>query len=117
MVRVLLVEDSIDCAKAFKTLLGFAGYDVDVAHNYGDAVNLIGNNCNFDLLITDINLPDGNGLDLLSKIQGRACKGIVISGDSPRSVKGINEAGFSVFLQKPVMFDQLKSVIAGVLDA
>ncbi|MDB5294729.1 MAG: domain S-box, partial [Phycisphaerales bacterium] len=68
----------------------------------------------FDLLISDIGLPDGTGLDLMRQIRGRtALRGIVLSGfGSEEDVRRSRDAGFDDHLTKPVNLDTLQNAIA-----
>jgi CheY-like chemotaxis protein len=71
----------------------------------------------FDLLISDVGLPDGNGYDLMHEIGARfGLKGIALTGygmegDLARSQR----AGFSAHLTKPVRVQALDAALAGVL--
>ena len=70
----------------------------------------------FDLLITDVGLPDGNGLDLLHQVLKRQpMKGIVLSGyGMDEDIAASREAGFAVHLTKPVDLEQLQRAIENV---
>jgi CheY-like chemotaxis protein len=67
----------------------------------------------FDLLISDIGLPDGSGLDLMRLLlQRRPIKGIALSGfGMEEDVKKSKEAGFYEHLIKPINFNRLESAI------
>lgn len=60
-MKILLVEDSQMIVKAIKFLLEEHNYDVSVASTIKDAKEKVSNN--YDLVILDVMLPDGNGLD------------------------------------------------------
>ena len=68
----------------------------------------------FDLLISDIGLPDGTGLELMRQIQAiRPIKGIALSGfDSSEDVRQSRDAGFVAHVTKPVDFDKLHRLIS-----
>jgi CheY-like chemotaxis protein len=71
----------------------------------------------FDLLISDIALPDGTGLELIaclramSSIRGIAISGFGMNGDIQKSL----EAGFAEHLVKPVKLEKLEAAIARVM--
>jgi CheY-like chemotaxis protein len=67
----------------------------------------------FDLLISDIGLPDGSGIELLHRLQGRApLKAIALSGYGMEDdVRRSHDAGFAAHLVKPVDFRQLQDLI------
>jgi CheY-like chemotaxis protein len=114
-LHILLVEDHESTARVLARLLSVGRHRVEVAHNVAEALKLAGTK-RFDLLISDLGLPDGSGLDLIRRIREiQEIKGIALSGygmeeDLARS----KEAGFALHLTKPVDFRQLQSAIAQV---
>ncbi|SFV64396.1 Two-component response regulator [hydrothermal vent metagenome] len=64
-MNILIVEDEEAVANQLKELLEKEKYRCDVAYNYKDALELIDNK-RYDLVLLDWNLPDGDGLSLLS---------------------------------------------------
>ncbi len=67
-LRVLLVEDHADTRRCVTQLLQSQGYEVAVAGDMKSA-RALGARSRFDLLLTDVALPDGNGLELLKELQ------------------------------------------------
>jgi PAS domain S-box-containing protein len=112
--RILLVEDHQDSADMLSQLLMLHDFDVCVARTVEEAVSLADQE--FDLLISDVRLPDGSGLDLIRRLQShRPIRGIAISGfgteqDQHRS----REAGYDLHLTKPVDFNRLLDAIERV---
>src|SRR4029434_5584800 len=100
---ILLVDDHKDTVQVLERLLVKLGYGVVTAQNYHDAVRLAETK-RFDLLVSDIGLPDGNGFDLLRQIRGRqAIDAIALSGFGMEDdLRKSREAGFSDYLIKPV---------------
>src|SRR5262249_6718490 len=91
------------------------GYHVTGAGSLGAAVESATTE-EFDLLICDLRLPDGSGLDLMRRLNGRGgVKGIAMSGngleEDPRKSR---DAGFSAHLIKPVDFSRLDATIQRV---
>src|SRR5438067_1798247 len=95
-LRILLVDDHIDTCTALERLLVRRGHLVAAAHNVRSAMEAAVRN-QFDLLISDIALPDGTGMDLMMQlhaicgIPGIAISGFGNNGDSEKSL----QAGFS----------------------
>ena len=114
-VRVLVVEDHADSAEMLTHVLRAQGYQVQVA-GLVTAAKELARAC--DLLISDIRLPDGSGLDLMQDIRSRGpVRGIALSGfgtedDERRS----REAGYRAHLTKPIDVTRLLEVIERVLE-
>ena len=115
--RILLVDDHLDTNIALKILLERRGYKVLTASSVAKGLELAYSN-EFDLLISDIGLPDGDGLQLLQEIRKKShIKAIAVSGygteiDLQRSL----EAGFHRHIKKPIAFPDLERAIAELLS-
>jgi signal transduction histidine kinase len=111
-LKILLVDDHEDTCAALEKLLVRRGHLVAAAHNVRSAMEAAARD-KFDLLISDIALPDGTGIDLMiqvraiSKIPGIAISGFGNNGDIERSL----QAGFSEHLIKPIKFENLEAAI------
>ncbi|HWB04651.1 MAG TPA: response regulator [Verrucomicrobiales bacterium] len=110
-LRILLTEDHYDTAANLTRLLQRRGHQVDVASSVAEARSLIGRKP-FDVLLSDIGLPDGLGLDLMAPFReaadGRVVAGIALSGyGMPEDVRRSTEAGFTHHLTKPIEFARL----------
>jgi len=116
--RILLVEDHPDSADTLSMLLTYHDYDVYVAHTVEEAIAAATDGL-FDLVISDVRLPDGSGLDLLPHLQSnRPIQGIAISGfGSDDDLQRSRRAGFSAHLTKPVDFERLLDAIQKVSRA
>jgi PAS domain S-box-containing protein len=116
-LRVLLVEDHSDTRMVVSRLLTRLGCMVTGAANVKEALTLADLH-SFDLLISDIGLPDGTGLDVMRHMRShQAIKGIALSGfgqedDLQRSA----EAGFTVHLTKPINFQLLEETIHKMVE-
>ena len=110
--RILLVDDHQDTCTALEKLLVRRGHLVAATHSIRSAMETAARN-QFDLLISDIALPDGNGIELMmqlhaiSKIPGIAISGFGNNGDIEKSL----QAGFAEHLIKPVKLDALEAAI------
>ena len=101
-----------------KLLLERRGYKVETAHTVGDALELALRQ-EFDLLVSDIGLPDGSGLDLMRAIRKvKSLPGIALSGfGMEEDIERSREAGFADHLTKPVGFQRLQDAINKILSA
>jgi CheY-like chemotaxis protein len=115
--RILLVDDHIDTINAVRVLLERRGYEVATANSVSDAKSIY-HNGSFDLLISDIGLPDGTGHELLTEINlERPVRAIALSGyGTDQDIRNSREAGFSDHLTKPFNFKHLHEVIEKVLN-
>jgi PAS domain S-box-containing protein len=115
--HILLVEDHQDSADTLSQLLIFHDYEVKVARTMQEALRM--GDEDVDVLISDIRLPDGNGLDLMRRLRSRkSIQGIALSGfGTEQDHRRSREAGFSMHLTKPVDFNRLLEAIEQVATA
>lgn len=109
--RILLVEDHEPTRTALTVLLLRRGYEVVAAGSLQEAMDL-SHQHKFDLLISDIGLPDGTGYELMAKLGRQGLKGIALTGygmeeDTARS----QNAGFLMHLMKPVKVQSLDQAL------
>jgi CheY-like chemotaxis protein len=114
-LKILLVEDNKDTLGALSAMLAKQGHDVRTAGTLADALRVV-EECKLEMVISDIELPDGTGLDLMRELRGRgAVPGIAISGfGSSEDIKMSRSAGFAEHLTKPILFRQLEEAIQRV---
>ncbi len=121
-LRILLVEDHPDTAAVMADLLGGFGHQVTVAGGVAAALAAVADLANgggrppLDLVISDLGLPDGNGLELMRELSRRyGLKGIALSGYGMEEdrIKSL-QAGFSRHLTKPIHPGALREVILEV---
>lgn len=110
--RILLVEDHKDTLRSLKFLLTRLGHQVLTAENMTDALR-VADTEQFDLLLSDIGLPDGSGLELIRQIRQRhEVSAIAVSGyGMDEDIQRSQEAGFFEHLTKPISLDRLQEVI------
>jgi len=115
-LRILLVDDHPDTCAALERLLTLRGHSVTAAQSVSAALETAGRN-SFDLLISDVGLPDGNGMQLFQHLRAKQpIRGIAISGFGMDADIGKSlEAGFSEHLVKPVKLEKLEAAIARVM--
>jgi signal transduction histidine kinase len=108
LLKILLVEDDRDSARVLARLLRSLKHEVIVA---GDCASAMARGAvgEFDLLIADLGLPDGSGLDLLVRLRHAApIKAIALTGyGSEDDIRRSFAAGFEAHLTKPITLDQL----------
>lgn len=106
----LVLEDDVASAKAYKRMLEALGYTVRLTHCIADA-RIVIRSMVPDIMLIDIGLPDGNGLDLMEELRNDTRgRFIVISGDKSQQamIKSIRHRAVEV-LHKPVDLAQLRN--------
>jgi len=116
-LRLLVVEDDIVTSKVLARLLQDKGYIVQTADSMARAMELVKTE-SFDLVVSDLSLPDASGYDLLSTLlMQRPMKAIAMSGFGAREdIERSLEVGFSAHLVKPVDTAELDQVIRQVCN-
>jgi DNA-binding response OmpR family regulator len=115
-VRVLVIEDEPDLREAAMSYLRFDGCQAWGASSLRSADAWMKSN-EFDVLVLDLGLPDGDGLAWLEARNDLASKGVVIAsarGASASRIGGLR-AGADAFLVKPVPLEELSATIASVM--
>ena len=109
---ILLVEDNADTLNYLSKMLALRGHTVRTAADLRTALQVAAET-EFDLLISDIELPDGTGLQLIRALHStRSVPGIALSGfGSSDDIEMSHSAGFAAHLIKPVDFRRLEEVI------
>lgn len=116
--RLLVVDDEPDLRTLYELTLLREGYAVDTAASVDDAwQHLQGNH--YSVVITDMRLPDGLGLELLQRIEAlqRPERTIVITayGSAENAVTALKAGAFD-YLTKPVDLKQFRSVVASAIQ-
>jgi signal transduction histidine kinase/CheY-like chemotaxis protein len=114
-IRVLLVEDHPASREAIATALRRQGYQVRDVGRIAEALRAAAG-WEFDVMVSDIELPDGSGVELMSILACSGTRAIALSGcatedDRRRSM----DAGFAEHLAKPVTFEALELAISRVV--
>jgi DNA-binding response OmpR family regulator len=110
-MRILLVEDHEDTNRALTSLLRRRGYHVQSALTFQSAVELSGKG-KFDVLISDLGLPDGSGIDLIQKLASKPPLGIALTGfGMEQDIRKSREVGFQHHLVKPIDLNKLDALI------
>jgi DNA-binding response OmpR family regulator len=117
--RILLVEDEADMARILQELLEEAGYTVEIAYTGNKAVE-VSSGAAFDLVITDLGLPDLPGTEVAQRIKAasRDLPVILLTGwQTEMSSEKMAEAGIDLVVGKPVRKEDLHRAVARVLEA
>jgi signal transduction histidine kinase/pSer/pThr/pTyr-binding forkhead associated (FHA) protein/ActR/RegA family two-component response regulator len=115
-LRLLIVEDNRDTRQFLSLVLSQRGHEVHTAASLSEArAELVGRD--FDLLISDIELPDGTGLELMQELAQRGVPGIAMSGFGSEEDVGLShQSGFAAHLIKPIELRQLEETIRRVTE-
>lgn len=114
---ILLVEDHAATARAVGKYLDAIGYIVHVAPDAAAARKIVRTE-SIAIIVCDINLPDGNGWDLMRELnRNRRTPAIAISGfGSASDLERSKEAGFAKHLVKPFSPDDLTDALNALTD-
>jgi CheY-like chemotaxis protein len=114
-LHILLVDDHDESLFVLARLLMKYGHAVETAQDYAGAMSAAGRQ-QFDLLISDVGLPDRSGLELMQELRAaQGIKGIALSGfTEEKDVNASQGAGFAKHLNKPVVLGELLAAIQEV---
>ncbi|MEZ5931780.1 MAG: response regulator transcription factor [Alphaproteobacteria bacterium] len=116
-MRVLVIEDEVELGKLVESGLAKAGFAVDRFETKGDGEEALAV-ADYDALVLDLGLPDGDGLTLLKALraEGSSLPILVLTArDAPEDrVLGLN-GGADDYLMKPFYFDELVARIKALL--
>jgi len=116
--QILLVEDHGDTGRVIARLLRNSGYLVDHSETAAGAHQLASTK-RFDLVISDLGLPDTSGLSLMPELRAAQpwLRGICLSGYGMEDdLQACRAAGFAEHLTKPVDLQRLHAAIGRVLS-
>ncbi len=116
MHKILIIEDDPDVADLVKTGLIYEGFEVELAQNGREGLDLARSNCP-DLVVLDLMLPDMDGIDLCRELRADGDVGIVIMtarGMVGERVRGL-QMGADDYVPKPFVFEELVARIKAVL--
>jgi len=112
--KILVVDDEERIREICRIALEYAGYRVCVSENVQGALELLDKGQDYDLVLTDLNLPGLNGLELIREIEKRYphCKTLLMTGSLP-----VNHIYTKDCLPKPFGFVELVSKIKKILSS
>lgn len=113
-LRILIVENHHDTLEAMKMFLELEGHHVETATTMQSALHAAAES--FDLIITDIGLPDGDGWELMRHLRERGpVRAVAMSGYGwKEDLEKSRLAGFEAHLLKPLKIKDLESVLRKV---
>jgi two-component system, chemotaxis family, CheB/CheR fusion protein len=115
-LQILLIEDDRATNDTLARLLRKAGHDVSAAKNGTVAGEMLALQ-RFDLIISDIGLPDTNGWDLIQRLRKQQpdLRAIALTGYGyPNDMKRSTQVGFEMHLTKPVEWPMIKAALASL---
>ncbi len=116
-LRILLVEDDPDSNFVMTKLLGNVGHTVTSAVDCASA-SAAASTGEFDCIVCDLGLPDGNGLEIMPALRTRGIRGVALTGyGSDTDIAASLAAGFDLHLTKPVTLEQLVQAIGKLFPA
>lgn len=115
--KILIVEDDIDVREAYEEMVRNMGYQIDLAEN-GNEGEQLAVSFDYDLVLSDLVMPQMNGLEMFRKIRKLKpdLPGILITGFGDRMIfDTAQNAGFATVLDKPLSADTLENAIEETL--
>ncbi|NBW51277.1 MAG: sigma-54-dependent Fis family transcriptional regulator [Betaproteobacteria bacterium] len=116
--RILVVDDEPDLRTLYELTLLREGYQVDTAATVQEALDILASQL-YDLVITDMRLPDGMGIDVLKHLRlhlrGERCMVITAYGSAENAVESLKAGAFD-YLTKPVDLKQFRAAVASALN-
>ena len=115
-LKILLVEDEQTTLRLMARLVRALGHEVTTAGTIGSALDAERTG-DFDLIISDIGLPDGSGLELMRQVVARRGRvpAIALTGyGMEEDIQRSRDAGFTAHMTKPIDFVKLEAMIRQV---
>jgi DNA-binding response OmpR family regulator len=117
--HVLVVEDDANAAGALRVLFEETGHRVTVVHSVSGAVGAVEADTP-DLVLLDLTLPDGDGLDVLARLRtsgARVGTVVALTGhEGPKIIAECRAAGCAEVLTKPVPIREILKRLPGWLE-
>ena len=116
-MRILLIEDEKELARALAKMLTKDGYDVDSVHDGADGLSFASSGM-YDIILLDVIMPKMNGFEVLSEIRKRKLDTPIIMltalADESNKIQGLDN-GADDYVSKPFSFPELSARIRAVL--
>ena len=114
-LRILVVEDHGETLQTLSHLLSHFGHEISMADGARSALEFVESK-QFDVVLSDIGLPDGSGYDVIAQAKRKQpVKGVALTGfGKEEDFKRSKEAGFDFHLTKPVDFHELRTVLGQI---
>jgi two-component system response regulator PilR (NtrC family) len=115
--QALVIDDEPDIRELLEITLGRMGIETDSARDLQQASEMIANKA-YDLCLTDMKLPDGNGIDFVKKLQREQphipIAVITAHGNMDTAIEAMKAGAFD-FISKPVELEDLRKIAAAAL--
>jgi CheY-like chemotaxis protein len=114
-LRILVVEDHGETLQTLSRLLTHFGHEISMADGAQSALEIVESK-EFDVVLSDIALPDGSGYDIIAEAKRKQpVKGVALTGfDTEEDFQRSKEAGFDFHLTKPIDFHELRTVLGQI---
>lgn len=116
--KILIVEDEIDLRESLSDLLKLEGHQTFLAKDGLEALDIF-HSQSFDLIISDIKMPNLDGIELVKKIKSdtkAAVPMILMSGHEELNDSRARELGITRFLTKPIDYGSFESYLSELFD-
>ena len=113
MARILLVEDDLDVCLVMEHALSYGGHTVDATWRVIAAFVLLGSHP-YDLVVTDVRLPDGSGIEVADRAREKGIAALIVTGYAFSLPK--DELHHFEFLLKPVRPSELILAVENMLE-
>jgi len=119
--KIVIIEDEPDTVEMFAEMMRLSGYDVLKSYGGTQAISLISEE-KPDAIVLDMMMPDLSGLDVLEQIRANPALAripviIVSAMCMPQDIQAGLDAGASVYLTKPVTYQQLSQAVQDTIRA
>lgn len=118
MLKILVIDDERSIRNTLKDILGFEGYQVELAENGRSGIELVQTN-DFDIILCDIKMPEVDGLEVLEQIMKSKPESTVVMisghGTIDTAVEAIKKGAFD-FIEKPLDLNRLLITLRNASD-
>jgi len=115
-MRILVIDDDLMAGELTATILEDLGHETVIAENGIDGADKLGDGSDFDLVLSDLNMPMINGIELFRELRSQQIKTpfILLTGDDPESALALEPALDGCLMKDFSLEDELPEVLASV---
>jgi DNA-binding response OmpR family regulator len=110
--KILIIDDEADIRFLLRRALTYHNFSVKEAENLKQGLEIY-HQTSPDVIILDVNLPDGNGIQFAEQFKKANNMVILISADNDQLVEDFRGVGASGFIRKPFVPNELMAIIDG----
>jgi DNA-binding NtrC family response regulator len=115
---ILIVDDDCSITDSLSLILREAGFEVLTAHNFAESLTIL-NNKQFDLVLTDLSLPDATGIEVITQVKNESPETEVIlmtgHGSLDITIEAIKRGAY-YYIEKPLGIDRLHTLVNRALE-